>query len=51
MKLNNRKILPILKLKNEEVSTYQIRKKVGVTMQRINQIWQEYQKTGEIPVV
>lgn len=51
MKLNNRKILLILKLKNEEMSTYQIKKRVGVTMQRINQIWQEYQRTGEIPVV
>jgi transposase len=51
MKLNNRKIMLILKLKNEDVSTYQIRKRVGVTMQRINQIWQEYQATGEIPIV
>ena len=51
MKLNHRKIMLILKLKNEDVSTYQIRKKVGVTMQRINQIWKQYLNTGEIPTV
>jgi transposase InsO family protein len=51
MKLNNRKILTILKMKNNGETTYQIKKKVGVTVQRINQILREYETTGEIPIV
>lgn len=51
MKLNHRKILLILKMKNEGETTYQIRKKVGVTIQRINQIWKLYKISGEIPFI
>lgn len=51
MKLNKRKIFTILRMKNEEQTTYQIKKRVGVTIQRVNQIWKEYNETGEIPVV
>jgi putative transposase len=51
MKLNHRKILTILRLKNQDWTTYQIKKKVGVSIQRVNQIWQEYLCTGQIPEI
>lgn len=51
MKLNKSKILEILRLKNQEWTSYKIRKKIGVSEQRVNQIIKEYRTTGIIPVV
>jgi transposase InsO family protein len=49
MKLNKSKILEILRLKNQGITTYQIKKKVGVSVRRVNQIWKEYEESGKIP--
>ena len=51
MKLNKKLVFELLKLKNEEVTTYQLRKRVGVGIRRINQLWKEYQDTGKIPEI
>lgn len=51
MKLNKTKILRILEKKNNGMNSYQARKKTGVSQRRVDQIWSEYQRTGEIPVV
>ena len=51
MKLNKTKILRILELKNKEFSSYKVRKIVGVSQRRVDQIWKQYQESGEIPVV
>ncbi|MBI4146759.1 transposase family protein [Candidatus Woesearchaeota archaeon] len=51
MKLNKTKILRILEKKNKGMSSYQARKEAGVSQRRVDQIWSEYQRTGEIPVV
>jgi putative transposase len=51
MKLNKTKILEILKLYNRGWSSYSIRKRVGVTEQRVNQIIKIYRETGIAPVL
>jgi putative transposase len=51
MKLNKSKILRILEQKNKGVSSYHIRKEVGISQRRVDQLWAEYIQTGEIPVV
>ena len=51
MKLNRTKILEILRRKNEGWTTYRIKKQVGISIRRVNQIWTEYLATGNIPVV
>ena len=51
MKLNKKLIFELLRLKNEGMTTYQIQKRVGVSIRRINQIWEEYQQTNQIPEV
>ena len=51
MKLNKSKILRILEKKNTGLSSYQARKEAGVSQRRVDQIWQEYQTTGQIPIV
>lgn len=51
MKLNKTKILEICRRWNEGWSTYRIRKMVGVSERRVNQVLGYYKLTGEIPVV
>ncbi len=51
MKLNKSKVLRILEQKNRGWSSYQLRKEIGVSQRRIDQIWKKYQDTGIIPVV
>lgn len=51
MKLTKSKILRILEGKNNGISSYQLRKEAGVSKRRIDQIWNEYLKTEEIPVL
>jgi putative transposase len=51
MKLNKTKIFRILELKNKGKNSYEVRKEVGVSQRRVDQIWKEYQESGEIPVV
>lgn len=38
-------------MKNEGVTTYQIKRKMDVSIRRINQLWGEYLATGQIPVI
>ena len=49
MKLSQAKILELVRLKNEGKTTYFIRKKMGVSIRRINQLNGEYLSTGIIP--
>lgn len=49
MKLNNAKIVEILRKKNDGWNSYQTRKEAGVSERRVNQLWQEYSLTGKVP--
>ena len=49
MKLTRGKLIETIRKKNEGWTTYQTRKIAGISIRRVNQIWNEYQKTGEIP--
>lgn len=51
MKLSRRKLLEILRRKNKGWTTYQARKIARVSVRRFNQVWKEYQETGEIPEI
>ena len=51
MKLTKSKILEILRRKNEGWTTYQIKKRAGVSIRRVNQIHTGYLLTGDIPIV
>ena len=51
MKLNKTRILGILWKKNRGMSSYQAKKDSGVGQRRVDQLWNEYQRTGEVPVV
>lgn len=51
MKLNKSKVFELIRLKNNGATTYQVKKRIGVSIQRINQIWKEYLDTEEIPTV
>ena len=51
MKLTKSKILEILRRKNQGISTYQIKKRVGVSIRRVNQVYAEYLKTDKAPAI
>jgi len=51
MKLTKSKVLEIIRLKNNDWTSYQIRKRIGVTEQRVNQILKDYRDTDAIPVI
>jgi len=51
MKLTKSKILEILRRKNQGMSTYQIKKRVGVSIRRVNQVYAEYLKTDKAPAI
>jgi len=51
MKLNKSKVFELIRLKNNGTTTYQVKKRIGVSIQRINQIWKEYLETEEIPLI
>jgi putative transposase len=51
MKLTKSKILEILRRKNDGWTTYQIKKRAGVSIRRVNQIYAEYLKIGEAPAI
>lgn len=51
MKLNKTRILEICRRWNEGWSTYRIRKMVGVSERRVNQVLAYYRLTGEVPIV
>ena len=51
MKLTRPKLLETLRVLNEGASKYQARKVVGITKQRVYQVWKEYEETGQIPEI
>src|SRR3989338_861093 len=51
MKLTRPKLLETLRVLNEGFSKYQARKIAGITKQRVYQVWNIYQLTGEPPVI
>jgi len=51
MKLTKTKLLETLRRKNNGWTTYQARKVAGISIRRVNQVWNEYQETGKIPEI
>lgn len=51
MKLTRRKLLETLRRKNDGWTTYQVRKIAGISIRRVNQVWNEYLVSGEIPEI
>ncbi|MEA3248619.1 MAG: DDE-type integrase/transposase/recombinase [Nanoarchaeota archaeon] len=51
MKLNKSKIAYIIRKMNQEMSGYQIAKDLKLSSERVYQIYREYLKTGEAPVL
>ena len=51
MKLSRGKLLDTLRAKNNGATTWQARKIAGVSIRRVNQIWNEYVSTGELPII
>jgi transposase InsO family protein len=51
MKLTISKLLETLRVLNEGSSKYQARKIAGITKQRVYQVWNAYQQTGEAPEI
>lgn len=51
MKLTRNKLMETLRWKNEGCSSYQARKVAGVSVRRVNQVWVEYRRIGEVPVI
>ena len=49
MKLTRKKLIELLDLKNRGWGSYQVKKKVGITVRRVDQIWKKYLETGKIP--
>ena len=51
MKLTRSKLIETIRKKNQSWTTYQARKIAGISIRRVNQIWKQYQLTGEIPEI
>ena len=51
MKLTRKKVLEILRMKNDGETTYQARKVAGISIRRVNQVWSEYLRKGVIPEI
>ena len=51
MKFNKKSLVDTLRAKTEGKSSYQARKKAGVSVRRVDELWKEYLMTGEIPVI
>ena len=51
MKLTRRKLIETLRKKNQGWTTYQARKIASISVRRVNQVWDIYQNTGEIPEI
>jgi putative transposase len=49
MKLSRGKLLETLRAKNNGATSWQARKIAGVSTRRVNQVWQEYLRTGGLP--
>lgn len=51
MKFTRKTLIETLRRKNDGWTTYQVRKIASVSVRRVNQVWDEYQKTGQIPEI
>ncbi|MFH1425700.1 MAG: hypothetical protein ABIG28_03180 [archaeon] len=51
MKFTKKSLIETLKAKSYSKTSYQARKIAGVSDRRVDQIWEEYLRTGEIPVL
>lgn len=51
MKLTKGRLLETIRALNEGASKCQARKIAGVTKQRVYQVWNEYLRTGELPII
>lgn len=49
MKLTRGKLLETLRAKNDGATTYQARKIAHISVRRVNQVWNEYQLTNQVP--
>ncbi len=49
MKLSQSAVLELLRLKNEGLSSYRVRKRLRISERRVNQLWAIYRRTGEAP--
>ena len=49
MKLTRAKLIETIRRKNEGWTTYQARKIAGISIRRVNQVWNEYLLTNEVP--
>jgi len=51
MKLSKPKVLEIIRMKNEGITSYQVRKVAGISVRRVDQIYAYYLQTGEPPAI
>src|SRR3989338_6669214 len=51
MKLNKTKLLETIRRKNNGGTSYQARKIAHISVRRVDQVWKEYNETGEIPKI
>jgi putative transposase len=51
MKLNRSKLIETIRRKNDGWTTYQVRKIAGISVRRVNQVWNEYLETNQIPEI
>lgn len=51
MKLTKNKLIELIRRKNDGWTSYRIKKTIGVSIRRIDQIWTEYKQTGKIPEI
>ena len=51
MKLNKTKLLETIRCKNDGRTSYQARKIAHISVRRVDQVWKEYNETGEIPKI
>jgi len=51
MKLTKKKLLETLRRKNDGWTTYQARKVAGISVRRVNQVWQLYLDFGKVPEI
>ncbi len=49
MKLTKKKLIELLRIMEEGGTAYRAKIKIGVSIERAYQIWNEYKKTGKIP--
>ncbi len=49
MKLTRKKLIELLRVMEEGGTVYCAKKKTGVSVERVYQIWNEYKRTEKIP--